>query len=248
MPFLPARSRVLRVTLSLALAGPATAADEIREETVRFEKGASSTTIRGTLKGEAGVDYLVRAAAGQTLAVELKGTNQQNYFNVLPPGSANVAMHVAQDGKGWSGLLPSDGDYKIRVYLMRAAARRKESSSYTLTVGVTGRPLPPLPASKDAKVGKTPYHATARVNCALPYKPDVKSCDAGVVRRGHDGTATFEAMDQTGVQRRILFVAGKPVAADAMDPLTATRHGDLTVVRVGDAERYEIPDTFLNGG
>ena len=190
----------------------------------------------------------MRAAAGQTLAVEVTGTNSQNYFNVIPPGSENVAMHVAQDGKGWSGILPSDGDYRIRVYLMRAAARRKESSSYTLTVGVTGKPLPPLPASKDAKVAKTPYHATARVSCTLPYKRDVKSCDTGVVRRGHDGTATFEVMDQTGVQRRILFIAGKPVAADSMDPLTATRQGDLTVVKIGDAERYEIPDAFLNGG
>lgn len=248
MTFLPVLSAFLGVTLSLALAGPAAAADKIREVTVSFEKGASSATLKGTLKGDAGVDYLVRAAAGQTLAVELKGTNSQNYFNVIPPGSENVAMHVAQDGKGWSGLLPSDGNYKIRVYLMRAAARRKESSSYTLTVGVTGKPLPPLPASKDAKVGRTPYHATARVKCTLPYKPDVTSCDAGVVRRGHDGTATFEAMEQTGVQRRILFVAGKPVAADAMDPLTATRQGDITVVKIGDAERYEIPDAFLNGG
>ena len=76
----------------------------------------------------------------------------------------------------------------------------------------------------------------------------MKSCDAGVVRRGNDGTATFEAIGATGVQRRILFVQGKPVAADTMDPLTATRQADVTVVKVGDNERYEIPDAFLNGG
>ena len=47
-----------------------------RKERVTFAKGASSATIKGTLKGDADVDYLVRAAAGQTLEVKLEGTNR----------------------------------------------------------------------------------------------------------------------------------------------------------------------------
>ncbi len=113
---------------------------------------------------------------------------------------------------------------------------------------MTGKALPPLSAARDAKVAGTAYHATAKVSCALPYQPEVKSCDAGVVRRGSDGTATFEAIGKDGVQRRVLFVQGKPVATDAMEPMTATRQGDTTVVKVGDNERYDIPDAFLNGG
>jgi hypothetical protein len=34
--------------------------------------------------------------------------------------------------------LPKDGDYRIRVYLVRAAARRQEAAKYTLTVKITG--------------------------------------------------------------------------------------------------------------
>ena len=245
--------RTLVTFAALALAGSVLAADgppTPRKERVTFVKGASSATLKGALKGGADVDYLVRAAAGQTLQVKLQGTNPQNDFNVLPPGSANVAMYVSSmtGERSWSGVLPADGDYAIRVYLMRPAARRNESSRYTLTVGVTGNPLPPLPAARDAKVAGTAYHATAKVQCTLPYQPDVKSCDAGVVRRGNDGTATFEAIGPMGVQRRILFVQGKPVAADTMDPVTSTRQGDATVVKVGDNERYEVPDAFLNGG
>ena len=245
--------RVLAALAILALAGPLLAADgppPPRKERVTFAKGASAATITGTLKGGADVDYLVRAAAGQTLEVKLQGTNAQNDFNVLPPGSANVAMVVSSmtGARSWSGMLPADGDYAIRVYLNRPAARRNESSKYTLTVAVTGRPLPPLSAARDAKVAGTAYHATAKVPCALPYRPDVKSCDAGVVRRGNDGTATFEAIGPMGVQRRILFVQGKPVAADTMDPVTATRQGDVTTAKVSDNERYDIPDAFLNGG
>jgi hypothetical protein len=131
---------------------------------------------------------------------------------------------------------------------MRPAARRNETSKYTLAVAVTGKPLPPLSAARDAKVAGTAYHATAKVPCALPDQPDVKSCDAGVVRRGNDGTATFEAIGAMGVQRRVLFVQGKPVAADTMNPVTATRQGDVIILKVSDIERYDIPDALLNGG
>ena len=245
--------RTLVSFAAMALAGSALAADgppPPRKERVTFAKGSSSATIKGTIKGSSDVDYLVRASAGQTLEVKLQATNGQNYFNVLPPGAANVAMFAggATGEPSWSGMLPADGDYAIRVYLMRAAARRNESSKYALNVAVTGTPLPPLAAARDAKVAGTAYHATAKVPCTLPYQADVKSCDAGVVRRGNDGTATFEALGPAGVQRRILFVKGKPVAADTMDPVTMTRQGDTTVVKVSDNERYDIPDAFLNGG
>ncbi len=245
--------QALAALAALVLAGPLLAADgppAPRKERVTFAKGASSATIRGTLKGGADIDYLVRAAAGQTLDVKLEASNGQNAFNVLPPGSANVAMFVSTmtGAPSWAGVLPADGDYAIRLYLMRAAARRNESSNYKLTVAVSGKPLPPLSAARDAKVAGMAYHATAKVPCALPYQADVKSCDAGVVRRGNDGTATFESIGKDGVQRRILFVQGKVVAADTMDKVTAMRQGDVTVVTISDNERYDIPDAFLSGG
>lgn len=81
-----------------------------------------------------------------------------------------------------------------------------------------------------------------------PLNPKQAACDAGVVRRGTDGTATFEAIGSMGVQRRILFVQGKPVAANTTDPVTATRQGDVMAVKVGDNERYDVPEAFLNGG
>ena len=48
--------------------------------------------------------------------------------------------------------------------------------------------------------------------------------------------------------RRILFVAGAPVASDATDPVAYTREGDLVVVKIGADERYEIRDALLQGG
>jgi hypothetical protein len=230
------------------LATGAHAADGIRKEPVRFEKGASQAAIKARIQGDETVDYVLRAGAGQTLAVALKKTNPQNYFNVLPPGSSDVAMFVGDSGADFEGLLPTDGDYTVRVYLMRPAARRNESSDYTLTVGVTGHALAPIAASQDALIPGTSFHASAKVKCVPFLETKPQECDAFVVRRGAGGTATVEIPQAASGRRRILFVKGQPVASDSTDPLTFTRQGDVTTVKLGADERYEIPDALVTGG
>jgi len=243
------------IVAALLLAPPVfahaqTAPQAPRQERVTFAKGSSSATLRGRLKGDAEVDYVVRAGAGQTLSVKLKKSNPQNYFNVLPPGSADVAMCVGQSGEDFTGMLPADGDYTVRVYLVRAAARRNESSAYALTVGVTGKALAPLPASQDALVPGTKAHAKASTTCVpMPYvETAAKQCDAWVIRRGTDGTATVEISLGTAGKRRILFVRGKPAVSDSAEPMTFTRQGDTTIVKFESGERHEIPDAFVIGG
>lgn len=228
------------------------AKDEIRTERVQFAKGATSAAIKGRLKGYSGVDYLVRGGAGQTITVSLKRSNLSNYFNVLPPGSKDVAMYAGQTGEDFKGVLPTDGDYTIRVYLVRAAARRNELSNYTLTISMTGKALAPVPASKDAVIQGTNFHASAKITC-VPYieifrEKKTQECEAFVIRRGFDGTATVEIPQANSVMRRILFVKGKPVASDSPSPLTFSRRDDLTIVMFDTDERYEIPDAFIFGG
>jgi hypothetical protein len=220
-----------------------------RQERVTFAKGASSATINGQLKGDVDVDYVIRAAAGQTLSVSLKVSNRSNYFNVLPPGSTDVAMHVGQDGEPYTGMLPADGDYAVRVYLMRNAARRNEVSNYTLTISVTGKALAPLPASQDALLPGTPFHASGSVKCLPMPFGDTKplQCEAFVIRRGTDGTATVE-IPSKGFKRRILFIKGKPVASDSSEKMTVTRQGDVTTVKFESGEFYEIVDALVFGG
>ena len=220
-----------------------------RQERVAFAAGASSTTIKGRISGDDTVDYLVRASAGQTLAVTLAGTPSTG-FNVLPPGSPDAAMFVSNGGDPFSSLLPADGDYAIRVYLVRAAARRGAAAAFTLSIRVTGSPLHPLPGTSDALVKGTAFHATAPIRCvANPYGDKTpRPCDAGVVRRGRDGTATVDVSLGAAGRRRILFVAGVPKASDASEPMTTTRDGDTTIVTFPSGERHEIPDVLLTGG
>jgi hypothetical protein len=225
----------------------------IRHERVQFAKGATSAVVKGHLKGNSDVDYLVRAGAGQTLAVTLVGANASNHFNVLPPGSKDVAMFVGStSGNSFTGVLPADGDYAVRVYLMRSAARRNEAGDYTRTIAATGAALTPTPAAQDALLPGTPFHASTTIAC-VPYletfrekKP--RECEAFVIRRGFDGTATVEIPQEGSVPRRILFVKGKPVASDSSAPLTFTRQGDVTTVKLGEGERYEIHDALIFGG
>ena len=233
----------------LSVLSNASADPNRRSEPVHFTKGTSSTVIKGQIKGDHYVDYQVRAGAGHTLSVEMKSSNASGYFNILAPGSGDVAMFVGStSGNRFSGVLPVDGDYAIRIYLMRNAARRNESASYILNVGVTGQALAATPAARDALIPGTPFHASAKLACALPYDAKTKECEAFVIRRGFDGTATVEVRWGAGMKRRILFVKGKPVAADAAEALAVERRGDVSVVRFADDESFEIPDALVSGG
>jgi hypothetical protein len=113
------------------------AAEGIRKVPIHFKEGASQASIQGHIKGGETVDYVLRAQAGQTMTVNLKTSNPMAYFNVLPPGSDEAIFIGQVGGPHFEGKLPKNGDYRIRVYLVRAAARRNESAKYTLTVKVT---------------------------------------------------------------------------------------------------------------
>lgn len=219
-----------------------------RIEAVQFAKDTNSITLSGNIKGSQYVDYKVRAGAGQTLTVTLKPGNPQNYFNINPPATEAALFIGSMSGNQAKRMLPNDGEYAVRVYLMRAAARRNETSSYTLTVALDGKALPALSAAKDAVIRGTPFHASANMACTRADNPQLKRCDGYVIRRGYDGTATLELRWPDGIKRTLLFTRMQPVASDSVDTLTFTRTGEVTVVSVGKNERFEVPDVLLTGG
>ena len=226
------------------------AQDSIESRPVHFSKGSTAATIQETIKGDQTIDYTVRASAGQTMTVSLKTSNASNYFNVLPPGSTGEAIFVGSSGGNrWQGVLAAGGEYKIRVYLMRNAARRNETAKYSLTVGVTGRAgaaMGPAPAH-DAKVAGTPYHATGKVQCSMGDAPRGSAeCDFGVIR-GRPGNAEVHLTPPGGL-KRVLYFAGDKVTSDAGAKLKAGKKGDLWSVEVNDYEHYQIPEAVILGG
>lgn len=219
---------------------------------VHFAKGKSEAVIRGRIVGRQYVDYELRAGAGQRMTVSLKGSNGANYFNLLPPDRLNEAMAVGEfiDNR-FDGLLPDDGLYTIRVFLMRSAGRRGESSDFTLAVGIAGTPLKPVSAKVDAVIPGTSFHARTTTQCE-PLYAKARECEAYVVRRGFDGTATVVLRwDSDGgekLERRILFVKGEPKAADTPRPMTFTRNERGWRVSFGGEEHFEIPEPLVYGG
>ncbi len=243
--------KTLLVLAALVVALSARAADSAGDRSevpVRFAKGKSSTVITGRIEGRRYIDHTLRAAAGQTLTVRLKAASRSAYFNLLPPGSPDAAMAIGEfSDNRFSGLLPDDGLYTIRVYLNRAAARRNAASDYTLEVGAGGTALKPLPAARDALVPGTRFHAQGTVPCA-PAFTQVRECTAGVVRRGVDGTATVELGWGDNGKRRILFVKGEARAADAPQAMKSTRNERGWTVEFDGGERFEIPEPLVLGG
>lgn len=224
----------------------------VETQSLQFDSGKQSATVNGRLKGDQTIDYSLQAKAGQTMSVTFKPSNPRAYFNILPPGSTGDAIFIGStSGNEWIGTLPTDGEYKVRTYLMRSAARRNETAKFTLTVGVTGAPshsgaLGTAPAS-DAKVKGTPFHATGTVPCSLGNAPPGSlQCDFGVIR-GAAGNAEVH-LTPPGTNKRVLIFIGSKVTADRSGKVKVTKSQDLWLVDVNAYEHYRIPEAVVNGG
>ena len=118
------------------------AAQEAIVKRVQFPAGQSGTTIIENLTGYQSVEYLLGARAGQRMVVEMFPSNPSTYFNIFAPGDRpgeSAAMYIAAtNGLRFDGVLPSNGDYRVQVFINRNAARRNESTNYTLNVSIGG--------------------------------------------------------------------------------------------------------------
>ncbi len=87
---------VLAFAAVLALGGPGAAAQESSQ--VQFQAGKDGAILSGSITGHQYRDYLLRAGKGQTMTTVLtvESTNGHGiaYFNVLPPGSQDLAIYV----------------------------------------------------------------------------------------------------------------------------------------------------------
>jgi hypothetical protein len=177
--------------------------------------------------------------------VSMATDNTASYFNILAPGQTDVAFFNGSVSENqYEGALPATGDYRIRVYMMRSAARRNEVANYRLEMIVSGATHGA--SGGDAIVPGTGFHATAKIPCvAEPDKP-MGQCDAGVKRTAGGGSVHVTTPD--GGSRVITFRDGRVSASDADAPFRVERRDDWTIVRIGTVEVYEIPDAFVFGG
>jgi hypothetical protein len=240
-------------------ASAAFAESEIRAERVQFKPGANSAVVEGSITGYETVDYVLGARKGQAMNVSMATNNGANYFNILAPGETDVAMFIGStSGNQYEGILPESGDYKVRVYMMRSAARRNEVAKYRLEMIINAGEQRSDAAgdqssSTDASTrgGQGDFDATGTIPCAQQAGQPMAQCEFGVSRDG-GGTATVVITKPDGGKRAIFFIGGKANGADTSQAdgdsaFSAERESDLNRIRVGD-ERYEIPDAVIHGG
>lgn len=135
---LPLAAAMMVVTAAALPLAPAAEAQTAKPERVQFAKGKSSKVIKGTLKGDQSRSFLVNVRAGQTMTVKLVSKNSSANFNVTAPGAMEAMFIGSVSGNDFSEVIPSSGDYKIDLFLMRNAARRGEATSFTITIGAAG--------------------------------------------------------------------------------------------------------------
>src|SRR5215203_1490612 len=76
---------------------------------IRFPAGASSTAVKGTIRGYAYRDYIVRGNADQTITTSVSSTNRYTILSIFRPGGDNLDDAAQMDK--FSGTLPMTGDY-----------------------------------------------------------------------------------------------------------------------------------------
>ncbi|SOC39951.1 hypothetical protein SAMN05892877_106276 [Rhizobium subbaraonis] len=222
------------------------------EQVVHFKPGATSATLDGTIKGYDGKDYRVGAKAGQAMSVLFEPNNQSCYFNVLPPGSNDVSIFTGSNsGNEFAANLEDTGDYVIRVYLMRNAARRNEQCKYKFTVEISAQATEaPDGSSNDALVPGTNFNATSDIPCSRVAGQPSTRCRAGVVRRG-DGNSDVTVFWPDGGSRTLFFKGGEFTGADSSEAdgdvkTSSSLENGLYLIRVGE-QRFEVPDVLVVG-
>ena len=127
-------STLLVALLAILLETAAVTASQNKPQRVRFEKGKSSATIHGRVAGFDTQDYVIAARAGQQMDIRITASNASTYFVLY---SINDRATDMNETDHYSLETTESGDYVIRVFMMRSAARRQGAvSNYTLTISI----------------------------------------------------------------------------------------------------------------
>ena len=128
-------SRVLIVIMLTWSATPLCAAPALAqakgesvERRVTFPRGRTSATVKGYIPDRLTTHlWMVRAKAGQTMRVRLATARRDVDMCVVYP---NGSTPDGGCGRGFTGVLPEDGDYSIIV------DSKRDKTSYTVTVSI----------------------------------------------------------------------------------------------------------------
>ena len=140
-PTQPERSHVGLFSMGMMIVAalvmsPGAPAQQPAQQEINLPALGHYAVVAGVIEGSDIIDYQVSGERGQVLSVDLNARSGSAYFNVLPDNSETALFIGATEGEVADVSLPGPGDYRIRVYQMRSAARRGERSEFSLGVSL----------------------------------------------------------------------------------------------------------------
>jgi len=128
--------RALRavITAALLLQPPiALAGGKAEPNRIAFQRGKSSASLQGSLKGAEEAEYIVGAKASQRLTLSVSAVPSHSVVVELEsPSGAPVPLQSPR-ASAWTCVLPENGDYLL---VCKAAQPSKTAARYTLTVAI----------------------------------------------------------------------------------------------------------------
>ena len=121
---------LLLVSSSVVMAQRGGRAEPLR---IEFKRGATSTTITGTVRGSEEAEYVLSVKKGRRLIIKLISVPvKSSVFQLL--GEDNDTLGLEFDANfSYSGVLPKTGDYFINV---RRPTEARGTSRYKLIITV----------------------------------------------------------------------------------------------------------------
>lgn len=232
------------ILTSLFFLFPLCISAQIKTIDLIFPEKESHTELRNTFIGDEITDYLLKANKDETLYVTLASDITSCYFNVLPPGSDNVAIFIGQnEGNTCNITLTENGTYKIRVYQMRSSARRETKVNYTLSVSVMDDiPEPHINPS----ISDTPYLVKGTLRAANGSSP--QNVGFSVIRNPDNSAEIQTENAHTGVKRMFKFHENNWTCTNPDCSLSFAKISkDEWELICNGYEKYYIPDVVIYG-
>jgi len=233
-------TRLFLISVFVPLVHPAMAED--KKVPVVFPGGQPAVTLKGTVKGYDGVEYLLSSAAGGRWAITLQAKGS-TYFNITAPGADSALFIGSTSGEKFEGALPAAGEYRVTVYQMRNAARTGKVSNFSITFHILSGH-----AAAPGQAGPVKFNASGNTRCSTGSSTLTLQCAFRVVRKpGGSAEIWLDRPAAKGQPRVLLFSQGEFTSKDNAK-VSTRKEGDTWYVTVDGKEVYMIPDAMILGG
>ncbi len=136
---IPTQRRQLLLVIAATLVAPAAFPQNAeRRVSVAFAEGNATRTFEDSISDFEAVTYVVPLRKGQSLRVMLATTNASNCFDIHAPGAVKPVYVGGDSGSTHQFQAQTSGEYLVKVFLLRLAARDGQTAQYTLELQLTG--------------------------------------------------------------------------------------------------------------